>query len=264
MKPLRREFEGKVVLLTGASSGIGRAMALQLGELGARVALIARRKEVLEEVAQQMGGNALVLAGDITDDAFCQRAVEQTAAHFGRVDWLFNNAGVSMNAAFCEAELSVFHRMMDVNYFGSLQMARHVHPWLLQSKGGVVFISSVVGKRGFPTRSGYSASKFAVHALFESLRVEWAPQGIHVGLVAPGYTDTEIRTSALGADGKPRKDSGYTTGGVMTADHAATAILRAAASRRREVILTAGGKAMVWLNKLFPSLADRVAASVVR
>ena len=103
-----------------------------------------------------------------------------------------------------------------------------------------------------------------MHALFESLRVEWAPQGIHVGIVAPGYTDTEIRQQALGADGKPRQKSGFTSGSVMSAEAAGTAILDAAIRRRREVILTPGGKAMVWINKLFPRIADRLAASVVR
>ena len=142
-------------------------------------------------------------------------------------------------------------------------MARHALPWLEASRGSLVFVSSVVGKRGFPTRSGYAASKFAVHALFESLRVEWAGRGIHVGLVAPGYTSTGIRESALGEDGKPRREQGRTSGGVMTAEEAAVAILDATSRRRREVVLTAGGKAMVWLNKWLPRVADRVAARVV-
>jgi short-subunit dehydrogenase len=124
-------------------------------------------------------------------------------------------------------------------------------------------VSSIVGKRGFPTRSGYSASKFAVHALFESLRVEWASKGVHVGIVAPGYTDTEIRERALGADGLPRGQQGMTVGKVMSAEDAASSIICAAAKRRREVILTPGGKVMVWVNKLSGGLSDRLAARVI-
>ncbi len=126
-----------------------------------------------------------------------------------------------------------------------------------------MFVSSIVGKRGFGTRSGYAASKFAVHGLFESLRVEWADKGIHVGIVAPGYTDTDIRASALSADGSSHGETGKTVGKVMSASDAAGAIIAAAAKRRREVILTREGRLLVWLDKLLPGLADRIAARVV-
>ena len=167
-----------------------------------------------------------------------------------------------MNARFEDAEMAVFEHMMAVNYFGSVHLAKAALPWLIRSAGSLVFISSVVGRRGFPTRSGYAAAKFAVQGLFESLRVEWRGRGIHVGLVAPGYTDTDIRLNALGAGGQAHGDE-TTTGGVMTAADAATAILEATARRRREVVLTRGGRAIVWINKLAPRLADRLAANAV-
>jgi dehydrogenase/reductase SDR family member 7B len=258
-------FAGKVVLVTGASSGIGRALALRLGKAGAKVGVVARRGERLRALAKELGDETsmMVLEGDISDEDFCTKAVGDLAEAYGKVDLIVNNAGISMNALFEEAELEVFHRMMNVNYFGSLHMAKAAMPHLERSGGGLVFVSSIVGKRGFATRSGYSASKFAVHALFESLRVEWADKGIHVGIIAPGYTDTEIREQALGKDAMPRRAEGKTAGDVMSAEDAAEAICKMAALRKREVILTRGGKFMVWLNKLLPAVADRVAASVV-
>jgi NADP-dependent 3-hydroxy acid dehydrogenase YdfG len=259
-------FRGKAVLVTGASAGIGRALASKLMRAGAHVGLVARREERLQALVDELGpsARATILVGDVSDEAFVEQAIAAFAAAAGGVDAVINNAGISMNGLLAETETAVFQRLMDVNYFGSLYFARHALPHLERSRGSLVFVSSIVGKRGFATRSGYAASKFAVHALFESLRVEWADTGIHVGIVAPGYTDTEIRTAALGQDGQPTGDGGHTAGDVMTADEAADAILRATARRRREVILTNGGKLMVWLNKLAPHVADRVAARVVR
>ncbi len=258
-----RDFRGRKVLVTGASAGIGRALAVQLGRSGAHVGLVARRRDRLEALAAELGGRSTVLVGDVSDEDFVIAAVAEFAAEAGGIDLVINNAGISMNGLFEHTETAVFRRMMDVNYFGSLFFARHALPHLERSQGGLIFVSSVVGKRGFPTRSGYSASKFAVQALFESLRVEWADKGIHVGIVAPGYTDTEIREVALGPDGKPRQAAGVTSGDVMSAEDAAAAILDVAARRRREVVLTRAGKTMVWINKLAPRLADRIAARVV-
>ncbi len=260
-----RALANQVVLITGASSGIGRALALTLGHAGARLGLLARRRDRLESLADELAAHtdAVVLPCDITDETACQRSVDQLAARYGGIDVVINNAGLSMNALFEDTDTQVFRRLMDVNYFGSLHIARAALPHLERSRGSITFVSSVVGKRGFPTRSGYSASKFAVHALFESLRVEWRHKGIHVGIVAPGYTDTEIREQALDAGGAPRGRVGTTVGGMMSAEQAADAIIRAAVTRRREVVLTGGGKAMVWINKLVPRLADRLAAKVI-
>lgn len=263
--PAADSFRDRVVLVTGASAGIGRALGLRLGRAGARVGLLARREGRLHELAEKIGDpqRITLLPGDVSDPDFCAGAVERLVREQGGLDLLINNAGVSMNATFDQADLSVFRRMMEVNYFGALYLTRFALPHLERSSGGVVFISSVVGKRGFATRSGYSAAKFAVQGLFESLRVEWRERGVWVGLVAPGYTESEMREAALGPDGQPRRKTGMTVGRVMSAEDAAEAILEAAARRRREVVLTPEGKLMVWLNKLWPSLADRVAARAV-
>ncbi len=257
------EFRDRVVLVTGASSGIGRALALALGKAGAQVGLVARRRERLEEVAATIGPAALVLPGDVTDDDFCAWAVEELVRRHGRVDVAIANAGLSMNAPFEKTDPEVFRRLLDVNYFGALHVARHALRYLEQSRGSLVFISSVVGKRGFPTRSGYAAAKFAVHGLFESLRAELAGRDVHIGIVCPGFTETEIRETALDASGQQRSEAGPTTGRVMSPAQAADGILQAITRRKREVILTPEGKLMVLLNRLMPGLADRVAARAV-
>jgi len=258
-------FHGASVIVTGASSGIGRELAQRLLQLGARVTVVARREERLHELARGLDdpGRLLVVAGDLAERALSERVVALAAARFGAIDILINNAGISMNARFADCDPEVHRRMMDVNYFGALYLTRAALPYLVARGGRLFFISSIVGKRGFPTRSGYSAAKFALHGLFESLRVELAEQGVFVGILAPGYTDTEIRGTALDASGMPRGERGMTRGDVMSATQVAERILHAVATRRRETVLTIGGRFMVWLNRLLPALADRVAARVV-
>ena len=260
---MHMSFEGRTALVTGASAGIGRAVSLALAREGANLALVARSVEPLEQVGRACGG-ALALAGDVADPDFVTAAVARTADRFGGIDLIICNAGISMNAAFQDTELHVFRRLIDVNYFGSLYFAHAGRPWLEESGGSLLFVSSIVGKRGFPTRSGYAASKFAVHGLFESLRAEWAGRGVHVGLVAPGYTDTAIRQNALGANGAATESESTTVGRVDSPEHVAEIMLEAVRQRRREVVVGTPGKAVVWLNRLLPGLADRVAARAMR
>ncbi|MBI2603469.1 MAG: SDR family oxidoreductase [Deltaproteobacteria bacterium] len=264
MKPMLAD---KTVLLTGASSGIGYELAQLLGRQGAHLALIARRKDRLEALQQKIKGEAAIFAGDISNPEFCQNVVALTVQKFGGLDIVINNAGQSMNALFVDTDLKVFHQLMQVNYFGSLYIAKFAIPYLKKNKGSLIFISSVVGKRGFPTRSGYCASKFAVQGLFESLRVELQSHGIHVGIISPGYTDTEIRKTALTADGRSADSEKSfvekTAGKVMSAQEAAEQILQATLKKKREVILTSGGKLMVWLNNRMPSLVDKLIGRAV-
>lgn len=261
---MNKYFADRVVIVTGASAGIGKALARQLTAAGAKLTLVARRRDRLEQLADEIGvEQSLVQAGDIADEAFCREVIAQTVATFGSLDILVNNAGISMNAMFADCESEVFRRLMAVNYFGSLYTTLAALPHLEKSQGSLLFISSIVGKRGFPTRSGYSASKFAVQGLFESLRCELTPKGIHVGILSPGYTATEIREVALAADGQARGEAGMTTGDVMPPEAVADAIMVAIARRKREVILTMGGKALVGLNKILPGVVDRLAARTI-
>jgi NAD(P)-dependent dehydrogenase (short-subunit alcohol dehydrogenase family) len=204
MHPLR----DKVILITGASSGIGQATALRLAELGSRLALAARTVPALEKTAdavRQRGAEALVVPTDVTVREQCEQAVRATVDRFGRLDVLLCSAGVSMRANFAETAPDVLEQVMRVNFFGTMYATYFAIPHVTATGGSLVAISSLTGKRGTPSFALYGASKFAVHGLYESLRLELAPRGVHVGLFAPGFVDTPLRERVLGPDGRPRE-----------------------------------------------------------
>ncbi len=201
-----RALEGKVALVTGGSSGIGRAAALRFAQHGARLVLAARTAETLEKVAGEirgLGGEAIAVPTDVTDETQCRRAVERAVAHFGRLDLLLCSAGVSMRAEFAVSDFAALEHVMRVNFYGTLYVTYHAIPHVKQTRGSLVAISSLTGKRGVPTYAMYSASKFAVQGLYESLRVELAADGVHVGILAPAFVDTPLRERVMGADGTP-------------------------------------------------------------
>lgn len=261
-------FHQNVVILTGASSGIGRAMALQLAEQGAWLSLAARNTGRLEEVAEgcrQRGGRALVVPTDVTDQAQCRRLIERTLAEYGRIDTLINNAGISMWARFEEMQdLQPFHHIMQVNYFGSLYCTHYALPHLKETRGRIAVISSLAGKAGVPTRSGYAASKHALVGFFDSLRIELLGSGVTVTIVYPDFVTSEIRTRAYGADGRPLQSSPVQEDKVMSAERCAALALRAIARRQREDIQTPRGKFGQWLKLIAPSLVDRIALRAIQ
>ena len=202
MHPLQE----KVVLVTGASSGIGRATAERLAEFGCRLTLAARDPDRLAEVARivtERGGQTEIAVTDVTDPAQVERAVSRTVERFGRLDIAIASAGLSLRAYFENTCLDALERVMRVNFFGTMYVAHHALPHLIRSKGSLVGLSSLTGKRGIPQYALYGASKFAVQGLFESLRLEVARHGVHVGIVAPAFVGTELRKNVLGGDGKP-------------------------------------------------------------
>lgn len=200
------DWTGKVALITGASSGIGRAVALQLAARGARLGLAARGADDLAAVAREaerLGSSAVVVPTDVGDEAQCRRAVESVVERFGRLDVLLCSAGVSMRGRFDRTDLAAADRLMRVNFHGTLYATHHALPHVKASRGSLVAITSLTAKRGTPTYAMYSASKFAVQGLYEALRVELAPDGVHVGLVAPGHVDTPLRGRVLAPCGRP-------------------------------------------------------------
>lgn len=265
-------FHNQSVIITGASHGIGRELAKLLAAQGAWLTLAARRGDLLEEAVREctapahaaLGARAQAVVTDVTDPAQCQALIAQAAARFGKIDMLVNNAGRTMWTAFADVQdLSIFEQVMRVNYFGSLYCTYYALPYLRQSKGRIVAVSSLAGKAGIPTRSGYSASKHAMVGFFDSLRVELDGSGVSVTVTYPGFVATGIQEHALGADGKPLGKNPVRVDEVMTVETCARLILRAAEKRKREEVMTARGKLGQWLKLIAPGLVDRIARKAI-
>ncbi len=260
-------FNNNVVIVTGASSGIGRALALQLAQQGAWLALAARNVDQLQAAAadcRRYSGRAIVVPTDVADQAQCQNLVEQTVAEYGRLDTLVNNAGISMWAKFDELkDLSMFEQIMRVNYLGSVYLTAYALPYLKQTRGRIVAVSSLAGKNGIPTRSGYAASKHAMAGFFDSLRIELAETGVSVTVIYPGFVRSAIRERAFDADGRPLKKSPVREVEVMTPEECARIIIEAAARRKREEVMTLRGKLGLWLKLIAPGAVDRVARRAI-
>jgi NAD(P)-dependent dehydrogenase (short-subunit alcohol dehydrogenase family) len=233
-------LRGKVALVTGGSSGIGRAAALRLARHGARVAVAARTVAALEEVADEIrtaGGEALAVPTDVTDEGQCRRAVEATVFKFGQLDLLLSCAGVSMRAEFAASDLAALEQVLRVNFLGTLYPTYHAIPAIKATRGSLVAVSSVTGKRGIPTYAMYGASKFAVQGLYESLRVELAPHGVHVGVFSPAFVDTPLRERVLGADGKPSSAAPASNFRLWPVEKCVEALISLIVRRKRQATL---------------------------
>ena len=260
-------FRDNVVVITGASEGIGRELARQLADQGAWLSLAARDAAKLEAAAEECrarGGRAIAVPTDVADEAQCRRLIERTVEEYGRIDTLVNNAGLSMWARFDEVtDLAPFERMMRVNYLGSVYCTHAALPYLKRSRGRIVGVSSLTGRAGVPTRSGYAATKHAMAGFFDSLRIELADEGVSVTMVYPGFVSTGIRQRAFGPDGRPLGSSPVRESEVMTPEECARQIVRAAARRRRELLMTARAKVGAWLKLVAPGLVDRIARRAI-
>lgn len=260
-------FRENVVVVTGASEGIGRELALQLAGQGAWLALAARDGAKLEAVAEACrarGGRAVAVPTDVADPAQCGRLIERTVAEYGRIDTLVNNAGISMWARFDEVtDLAPFEKMMQVNYFGCLYCTHAALPHLKRTRGRIVGVSSLTGRAGVPTRSGYAATKHAMAGFFDSLRIELADDGVSVTMVYPGFVSTDIRKHAFGPDGRPLAASPVREAEVMTPEECARQTIAAMASRRRELIMTLRGKVGAWIKLIAPGVVDRIARRAI-
>ena len=256
-------FRDQVVIVTGASSGIGKALAQQLAGQGAKVALAARRAELLEQVAaacRQVGGEALAIPTDVSDETQCKALVEKTVSAFGRLDMLVNNAGLAVIARLEDySDLSLFQHTMEVNFYGAVYCTYYALPHLIRSLGRIVAVSSLGGKAPLPYNSPYIASKYAMHGFFDSLRMEMRRHGVSVTIICPYWVVTGFHEAQLDKDGVPRGPDGRAiySKNMMTAERCAEVILRAAQHRQREVLM-GPGRLIAWLKLLAPGLLDRL------
>jgi short-subunit dehydrogenase len=260
----RRSIAGARMLITGASQGIGRALAEAAALQGAKVLAAARSDRLLDKLAGQVraGGGVLeVVHADVTDPADRERMVSAAQQAFGGLDVLINNAGIGATGHFVEASQDRLRKIMEVNFFGVTETTRACLPLLRRgNRPAIVNISSIAGKRGIPARSEYSASKFALQGFSEALRAELAKDGIDVIVVCPGLTQTNFSQNML--EQKARLQFDHMRG--MTAEAVAAATLHALTRGRAEICLTVPGKVLVFVSRFFPRLADRIAARRVR
>jgi short-subunit dehydrogenase len=261
-------FTGKSIIVTGASSGIGRALCLALAPQRPRLALAARDAARLEEVAaacRAAGAEALVVPTDVTSQESCRDLVAAAVGAFGGLDVLVNNAGASMAARFDEvADLRLFEDLMRLNYLGCVYCTHHALPHLRKSRGLLVGMASVAGMTGVPTRTGYAATKHALFGFFDSLRIELKGTGVDVTMVAPDFVVSEIHRRSTGPDGRPLGKSPMQESRIMTAETCAALTVRAMERRQRVAILSLRGRLGRWVRLVAPGLIDRIALKAIR
>lgn len=252
-----QQFKDKVAVITGGSSGIGKALAIALLQAGAKVAICGRKQETLDIIKQTTGaGSLFTYVADVSVESDCKAFIDSVRQQFGRIDILINNAGISMRALFKDAEVDVLKTLMDINFWGTVYCTKYALPSIMEAQGTVVGISSIAGYRGLPGRTGYSASKFAMQGFLEALRTENLHTGVNVMWVCPGFTASNIRNTALDQRGQSQQETPLEESKLMSAEAVAAATLKAIARRKRTLVLTGQGKLTVLLSKLLPGVLD--------
>lgn len=260
------DLKDKVILITGASSGIGKSLAEEFASRGANVVLGARQYvklcEISDNIIKKYNVKSLAIQLDVTNEEDCRNFVNQTLYSMGKIDVLVNNAGISMRALFNDLDLKVLRQIMDINFWGTVYCTKYALPELLKVKGSVVGVSSIAGYKGLPGRTGYSASKFAMNGFLESLRVENLKTGLHVMTACPGFTASNIRNVALNKDAVSQGETSMDEGKMMTSEEVAKIIANGLVKRKRELVMTGQGKLTVFLQKFVPALLDKLVYNV--
>ena len=257
----KNSMNNKVIIITGASSGIGKALAFAFGQEGANIVITGRKKEALFEVSDELtkqGINNLPIVSDVSIEADNIDVVNKTIEKYGKIDVLVNNAGISMRSMFADCDLDVIKKVMDINFYGTVYATKYALPHIKATKGSIVGVSSIAGYRGLPVRTGYSASKFAINGFLEALRTELLHTGVHVLTACPGFTQSNIRVASLGSDGNSKGESMRDEGNMMSSEEVANHILKAVKNRDRDMVLTLQGKAIIFINKWLPKIADKL------
>lgn len=256
---MSQDFTNKVVIVTGASSGIGKALAENFLSKGAKLALCARNEEKLQTAFQDYNESQVYTqAVDVSNENQCKDFVQNLIQKFGKIDVLINNAGMSMRALFKDVDLAVLENLMNINFWGTVYMTKYALPEIVKSQGSIVGVSSIAGYRGLPARTGYCASKFAMTGLLTTIRNEHLKDNVHVMIASPGFTASNIRNTSMTADGTAQKETPLDESKLMSAEECADIIVNGIAKRKREIIMTTQGKFTVFLTRLFPALMDKV------
>jgi short-subunit dehydrogenase len=252
-------FTDKIVVITGGSDGIGKALVAQFLALGAKVATCGRNENKLSLLATEFPSSNLFTAQvDVSKQDESEAFIKQVVDNWGRIDVLINNAGISMRALVSEVSVQTLQNVMDINFWGTVYCTKAALASIQQNKGVIVGVSSIAGYRGLPGRSGYSASKFALNGWLEALKTELYASGTHVMWVCPGFTTSNIRNAALDKNAKAQGESPMDEGAMMSSEQCATHIIHAIEKRKRSLVLTFTGKRTVFMNKFFPAWADKL------
>lgn len=258
---VKQTFKNKVVVVTGAGSGIGKAICRKFGREGSAVGLIDVDKPsvmALEQELQSSGVVTLAVTCDISCQDASQDAVQRMIRHFGGIDVLINNAGITQRSSFVDNRISVYRKVMDVNFFGALYCTKAAIDSLLNRKGTIIVIESIAGVSPLIGRTAYCASKHALHGLFTSLRCEIGSKGVHVMLVCPGFVRTNLQNHALSADGDIATHPRTTIGKEMMPEQVAEAIYKGALEQKNLMVLTLSGKLGYWVSRLVPTFYERL------
>ena len=250
-------FKNKVVVVTGGTDGIGKALIETLITQNAKIATCGRNQSKLDLLKSEYpNANLFCCKADVSIYQDCENFIQSTLKHFGKIDILINNAGISMRSELVDCDVDVIKKVMDINFMGTVYCTKLALASIIENQGSIVGISSIAGYRGLPGRSGYSASKFALNGWLESIRTELMDKHVNVLWVCPGFTQSNIRNVALNEKAEAQGESPLDETSLMTATECAKHILTAIEKKRRTVILSFQGKQTIFINKLFPKWAD--------
>jgi NAD(P)-dependent dehydrogenase (short-subunit alcohol dehydrogenase family) len=257
------DLKNKIAVVTGAASGIGDAISKTFAAKGAKLGLLDIDEAAVKAAAGDLaadGIDAIGIGCDVAREAECEAAIHSITAHHGGIDILVNNAGITQRSAFIDTRVDVYRRVMDVNFFGSLHCTKHAISHLITRKGSIVVIESLAGVAPLLGRTGYCASKHALHGLFTSLRAELIGSGVHIMIVCPGFVKTQLQTRALGGDGRVTRHPQSTVGRQDSPDQIADAVYRGLLKKKDLMVLSPVGKLAYWMSRLAPHVYERMMA----
>ena len=261
-------MNAKVCVITGASSGIGKALAYEYASRGHRISISARREKLLHTLSQDIKSKynieVLSIVADVSKEEDCRNIIDQTMEQFGQIDILINNAGISQRALLKDLPIVSLQKVMDTNYWGTVYCSKFALEHLLKTKGSIVAVSSISGFSPLPARTAYCSSKYAVHGFLESLRIETLKTGLHVMIAAPEYTSTEIREHAIVAGGEKQGESPRDEGKMLTPEFVAYRIAKGVSKRRRTLVIGKMGTFTVIFTRLFPKISDKLIYNYIK